>query len=123
MQRKLRIFCVEDDSESFDLMVIQLNRMGHAVCGRAGDASDAIAGISKTNPDLVLLDIELQGTLEGLVVGEHLIAKTDVPFVYLTGHDDEQILEQAKATVPDGFLLKPFNEHQLRVAIEMAMRT
>jgi len=118
-----RVFCVEDDSEFFDLISIQLNRMGHVVCGRAGCASDAIGSIGKTKPDVVLLDIELQGNLEGITVGDYLISETDIPFVYMSGHDDENILEMAKATLPDGFLLKPFDEHQLRVAIEMSNRT
>ena len=123
MHRRQRVFCVEDDSDFFDLMVIQLSRMGHAVCGRAGNVPEAISGIGKTTPDVVLLDIELQGTLGGIDVGEYLINETDIPFVYISGHDDEKILDRARTTVPDGFLLKPFDEHQLRVAIEMASRT
>jgi two-component system, response regulator PdtaR len=119
----LRIFYVEDDRMFSDLVTITLEKLGHSVCGRADNIGDAVAGIEKTSPDLVLLDIELNGAFGGIAVGDYLVSKTDIPFIYLSGHDDSSVLEEAKKTVPDGFLLKPFTGEQLRVAIEMALRT
>lgn len=116
------IFCVEDDGNLADLLKTQLNVMGYNACGFADNAQAAIAGIEKSNPDLVLVDIELRGKQEGFEIGNYLNSKTDIPFIYVTGHDDKKILAQARQTIPDGFLLKPFDMRQLKVAIEMANR-
>jgi CheY-like chemotaxis protein len=116
------IFCVEDDGNVAHLLKSQLNVLGYSVCGHADNAATAIAGIRKSNPDLVLVDIELQGRLEGFAIGDYLISKTDIPFIYVTGHDEKKMLDQARQTIPDGFLLKPYDLRQLKVAIEMAHR-
>jgi CheY-like chemotaxis protein len=122
MKHQLRIFYVEDDPTFSDLVTNKLEKLGYNVCGHAENAKDAIEGIGKSAPDLVLLDIELHGTYDGITVGDFLVSKTDIPFVYTSGHDDEVILARARKTVPDGFLVKPFGGNQLRVAIEMAAR-
>jgi two-component system, response regulator PdtaR len=117
-----RIFYVEDDKDLSDLVTIKLEKLGFCVCGVADNVDDAITGIQNKDPDLVLVDIELQGKYGGLSVGDFLVSKTDIPFIYTSGHDDKRILDVARKTVPDGYLLKPFNDSQLRVAIEMAVR-
>jgi DNA-binding response OmpR family regulator len=116
------IFFVEDDGNVAHLLKKQLDVLGYTVCGCANNAQTAIAGIQKSNPDLVLVDIELQGKPEGFAIGDYLISKTDIPFIYVTGHDDNKVLAQARQTIPDGFLLKPYDMRQLKVAIEMAHR-
>ena len=117
-----RIFFVEDDFDFSHLLKQQLTSLGHEVCGSASNASEAIAGIKKWNPDMVLLDMELHGSYEGIAIGHFLIHKTDIPFIYVTAHDEKHILDQARETMPDGFLLKPFSSRQLNSAIEMAHR-
>ncbi|WP_321505587.1 response regulator [uncultured Methanoregula sp.] len=113
---------MEDDTILSELEKILLEKLGYHVCGHADNARDAITGIQKKNPDLVLLDIELHENYEGILVGDFLNSKTNIPFIYVSGHDDKLTIEKARKTVPDGFLLKPFNDSQLRVAIEMAVR-
>lgn len=98
------IFCVEDDANVAHLLKNQLDVLGYHVCGFANNAQTAIAGIQKSNPDLVAVDIELQGRPEGFAIGDYLISKTDIPFIYVTGHDEKKTLEQARQTIPDGFL-------------------
>ena len=122
MKNPLKIFYIEDDPQLADLLDIRLKKLGYSVCGRADNAGTAMASIQTSKPDLALLDIELQGRNDGLAIGDYLLANTDIPFVYMTGHDETKVLEQARKTVPDGFLLKPFDDRQLRVAVEMALR-
>jgi len=122
MRPPLKIFYMEDDSQLADLLDCRLKKLGYDVCGHADNAGAAVDGIRTSEPDIALLDIELQGRNEGIAVGDYLLNNTDIPFVYMTGHDESEILEQARRTVPDGFLLKPFDERQLRAAVEMAMR-
>src|SRR5208283_99590 len=122
MKNLLKIFYIEDDAQLAELLDVRLKKLGYLVCGHADNAGTAVAAIQTSKPDLALLDIELQGRYDGLAIGDYLLANTDIPFVYMTGHDDMKVLEQARKTVPDGFLLKPFDDRQLRVAVEMALR-
>lgn len=122
MNHPLKIFYIEDDEQLADLLDVRLKRLGYQVGGRADNVSNAMTGIQTSKPDLVLVDIELHGKFEGLVIGDYLLSHTDIPFIYMTGYDDEKILDQARRTVPDGYLLKPFDDRQLRVAVEMAIR-
>ncbi|MEN6442222.1 MAG: response regulator [Methanoregula sp.] len=122
MNYPLKIFYIEDDEQLADLLDIRLKKLGYQVCGHADNAASAVTGVLTSKPDLALVDIELHGKFEGLVIGDYLLSYTDIPFVYMTGYDDMNILEQARRTVPDGFLLKPFDDRQLRVAVEMAIR-
>jgi len=122
MKQHKKVFCVEDNQQVAGLLKNQLEALGYLVCGIADNAPDAVAGIGKSQPDIALIDIELHGKFEGLDIGDFLVSKTDIPFIYLTAHDEPKILEKARKTIPDGFLLKPFDHRQLHVAIEMAHR-
>jgi CheY-like chemotaxis protein len=122
MKPQKKVYCVEDNRQVATLLQKQLETLGYLVCGIADNAPDAVAGIGKSNPDIALIDIELHGKFEGLDIGDYLVSKTDIPFIYLTGHDEQKILEKARMTIPDGFLLKPFDQRQLHAAIEMAQR-
>jgi two-component system, response regulator PdtaR len=90
------------------------------MCGVAGNARDALAGIGQSKPDIVLVDIGLNGKPEGLEIGNFLASKTDIPFIYVSGQDDPEILENARKTIPAGYLLKPFDETDLKVALDTA---
>ena len=122
MTHPLKVYFIEDDEQLADLLDTRLKNLGYSVSGRADNACDAMEGIRTGKPDLALVDIELHGRLEGLAIGDYLVSNTDIPFVYMTGHDDDTIIEQARRTILDGYLLKPFDDRQLRVAVEMALR-
>jgi len=117
-----KVFCVEDDHNVAKVLEQQLEYLGYKVCGIAKNAPAALEGIGKSNPDFALVDIELEGNLGGLDVGNFLITETDIPFVYMTAHEEQEVLDKARQTLPDGFLLKPFDTRQLRVAMVMAQR-
>ncbi|HVP97440.1 response regulator [Methanoregula sp.] len=118
----LKVFFLEDDQQMAELLDLRLKQMGYHVCGKANNVEAAVSSIQECKPDIALIDIELQGQNDGLAIGDYLLNNTDIPFVYMTGHDEAKILEMARRTVPDGYLLKPFDDRQLRVAVEMAMR-
>ena len=118
---KAEIFIVEDDPIIAQLIEWRLSALGYSVCGRASNGNDAIEGIKDKKPDLALLDIGLAGDLDGIGVAHVLSVETDVPYVYLTSHDDGDYLERAKQTVPYGYIKKPFSDHDLRICIELAL--
>jgi two-component system, response regulator PdtaR len=116
-----RIFFIEDDEIVAKVIEWRLNKLGYSVCGSAKNGIDAIALIKEKEPDLVLLDIELKGSMDGIEVGEFLSAKTTIPFIYVTAHTGDSILKRAKNTGSKGYVKKPFSDDDLRVAIELAL--
>lgn len=116
-----RVFFVEDDEILAKVIEWRLNKLGYTICGSAASGVEAIALIKETEPDIVLLDIELRGHMDGIDVGEFLSSKTKIPFIFLTSHTEDDILKRAKTTKPKGYIKKPFSDDDLRVAIELAL--
>lgn len=118
---KAKVLIVED--EAFIALEIKnrLQRMGYEVCGVVSSGEDAIQQAEAMRPDLVLMDIRLKGDMSGIKAAVVIREKSRIPIVYLTSHADEETLEQAKWTSPSGYLLKPFQEKDLRIGIEIAL--
>ncbi|HVX28713.1 MAG TPA: sigma 54-interacting response regulator [Parafilimonas sp.] len=113
------ILIVEDEFIVADDLQLTLQQAGYTVCGIADKVETARDIISKKNPSLVLLDIHLKGTLNGIELAKELKA-LNIAFVYLSANSNQKILEEAKATEPYGFLVKPFREKYLLVMIDIA---
>jgi len=119
--KQVRIFFVEDDEVLARVIEWRLTKLGHNVCGSSNNGAAAVEKIKQLQPDLVLLDIELQGDMDGIEIGEFLAENTQTPFIYLTSHTEENFLKRAKKTRPKGYIKKPFDDDELRVAIELAI--
>jgi DNA-binding NtrC family response regulator len=114
-----KILIVEDESLiAFDLKLI-LTRAGYKVCAIADSVKEALTIIDDEKPELVLLDIFLKGPLNGIDLAKEL-TKKNIAFVYLSANFQESILEKAKTTQPYGFLVKPFREKELLIALDVA---
>lgn len=118
---KTKILVVEDEILIAREIEGCLCRLGYEVIGFATKATEALQQIAALKPDLVLLDIRLQGSVDGISVAEQLRDRFHFPFIYLTAYVDDATLERAKQTHPYGYILKPFNQNDLRVAVEMAL--
>src|SRR5215510_3788057 len=99
----------------------RLVRMGHAVLAIVATAEEAVEHTERLHPDLVLMDITLQGEMDGIEAAELIRRKWDIPIVYVTAFADDQTVKRAKITEPYGYLLKPFQERELHVVIEVAI--
>jgi PAS domain S-box-containing protein len=112
---------VED--EGLVALAIQksLERLGYIVTGSVADGEDAFRVAAETAPDLILMDIRLQGDLDGIEVAERIMESQRIPVVYLTAHSDEKTLERAKLTEPFGYIVKPFDEQSLFSTVEIAL--
>jgi len=119
---KSRIFIVEDDDVIARLMEWRVKKLGYDVCGRAAEGKEAISLIQSMSPDLVLLDIGLPGNCDGISVAHQIRRNHDLPIVFVTGYSQGEIIDRAKKTSPNGFILKPFSDDDLRVGIELALR-
>ncbi len=116
-----RILCVED--EHLVALDIQhsLERMGHTVVV-VYKGEEAVAQVAKRRFDLVLMDIKLGGRIDGIQAAQTIRATYDVPIIYLTAYADNTTLERARMTEPYGYVLKPFQERELKAAIGMALQ-
>ncbi len=116
-----RIVIVEDEViVAFDLQS-RLESLGHTVCANVTTAEEALECIARELPDLVLMDICLAGKMDGIEAAEIMRSDPSVPVVFVSAHADEERLERAKLTMPFGYLLKPFQDRDLKVTIEMAL--
>ncbi len=119
---KSRIFIVEDDDVIARLVEWRVKKLGYDVCGRAAEGKEAISLIQSMSPDLVLLDIGLPGNCDGISVAHEIRRTHDLPIVFVTGYSQGEIIDRAKKASPNGFILKPFSDDDLRVGIELALR-
>ncbi|GAO44674.1 sigma-54-dependent transcriptional regulator [Flavihumibacter petaseus] len=113
-----RILIVEDEFIIANDLQLILEKAGYAVIGIAVSGEEADAFISR-KPDLVLLDIRLKGRQSGIDIARKLRTE-HIAFIYLSANSNQKILEAAKATEPDGFLVKPFREKDLLIALDIA---
>lgn len=98
-----------------------LKILGYEVVGTAANGPDAIARANQTRPDLVLMDIILQGEMDGIEAAEIIHSQLNIPIIFLTASTDENTLQRAKITEPFGFMIKPFEERELHSHIEIAL--
>jgi CheY-like chemotaxis protein len=120
MSRK-RIFIVEDEGIVAADLTDRLDQLGYDAAGQAASGEMAIKKIGATLPDLILMDIILQGDMDGVEVAEEIQKLHKIPVVYLTSHADEATMQRARITGPFGYVLKPFEERELHMAIEIAL--
>src|SRR5450432_584157 len=114
-----KILIVEDQFIEANNLQMILERAGYSVCSIARSVPIALKIIEKEEPDLVLLDIHLQGPLTGIDLAKDLRQK-NIAFVYLSANSNRQILDAAKLTKPYGFLVKPFRERDVLVMLDVA---
>jgi CheY-like chemotaxis protein len=115
------IFIVEDERIVAEDLKRMLERLGYKVVGSASSGDEAIEKMKATPPHLVLMDIRIQGALDGIDVAEHVVTEFDIPVIYLTAYADETTVDRAKGTLPSGYILKPFEERSLKTIVELAL--
>src|SRR5262249_19244127 len=116
-----RILVVEDEAIVATDITSTLRSLGCVSTASASSGAAAIQAAEVMQPDLVLMDIRLKDGDDGVKAAREIGDRFGIPVVYLTAHADEQTLRRAKATQPFGYGLKPFDERDLHVAIEMAL--
>jgi DNA-binding LytR/AlgR family response regulator len=118
----LRILIVEDELLVAADLQDTLERQGYEVPMAVRSGEVALRVLSEVQPDLVLLDINLKGELSGIATAARIRAWRPVPFIFLTGQADRATLDQALAQGPAAYLVKPFVERDLSIAVELALR-
>ena len=116
-----QILVVEDEGIVALHLAQRLEGLGHTVPLVVGSGMEAVRQAAAVRPDLVLMDIHLQGEMDGIEAAKQIRAQGDIPVVYLTAYADEPTLQRAKITEPFGYVLKPFQTRDLQITIEMAL--
>ncbi len=119
--RKAQILIVEDERIVAEEIQGGLKKMGFAVSAIVSSGEEAIKKVKENNPDLVLMDIVLKGEMDGVETASQIRTQFNIPIVYLTAYADEELLERAKITEPFGYIIKPFEDRELKIAVELAL--
>jgi PAS domain S-box-containing protein len=115
-----KILIVEDEPIVSLDMNRALTKKGYAVVATIPRGEEAMKSVNELEPDIILMDIILQGEMDGIDTVEQIKSHHDIPIIYVTAHSDEATLSRAKATEPHGYVIKPINQKELITAIELA---
>lgn len=116
-----RILVVEDERIIALHMRQQLTKLGYDVPNAVSTGDHALRRIEELQPDLVLMDINLKGKLDGIATAATIRRSYDIPVIYLTAYSADETLARAAATNPHGYLLKPFSERELHAMIQVTL--
>ena len=116
-----RILIVEDDEAIIRQLQYFLNQSDYTVLGILNSGEELIKELKHLEPDVLIMDIELGGALDGISTVEKLHEQYNLPIIYLSAKTDQRTLQRAQSTVPFGYLTKPVNPIELRFTIELAI--
>lgn len=117
-----KILVVEDELIAAENISRNLKKLGYEVIGIVDSGIEAIETATNQHPNLVLMDIMLQGDLDGIEAAGHIRSQLKIPVVYMTAYADDNTLSRAKLTEPYGYLVKPFKPQGLKTTIEIALQ-
>lgn len=118
---KTMIIIVEDEVLLANDLKMSLENLGYGVCAIFDTAEKALELIEHDQPDLICMDIVLKGKMDGIEAAEIIRSRWGIPVIFLTAYSDNEILKRAKITEPFGYLVKPVQDRDIKVGIEMAV--
>ncbi|KPM48240.1 LytR/AlgR family response regulator transcription factor [Jiulongibacter sediminis] len=121
MNTPVKILIVEDEMLIGANISMILEELGYEISGLVPRAEDALLNIKSNKPDIILLDIQLKGNMDGIALAEVIQQTNPVPVIFLTANSDEAHFNKAKETNPYAFLSKPFKKRDLQRALELTI--
>ena len=118
---KKKIFVVEDESIVSLEIQSRLKSLGYAISGAAASGDEAIRKVIDLKPDLILMDIRIKGEIDGIETAAEIKKIYDIPIIFLTAYADPVTIQRAKIADPFGYIIKPFEERELNISIEIAL--
>ncbi|MDJ0596863.1 MAG: response regulator [Pleurocapsa sp. MO_226.B13] len=119
--KSINILIVEDELILAKSLARKLKRCGHTVIDIVSSGLKAIEKVSHTNVDLILMDIVLQGDLDGIATSQKIQENHQIPIIYLSSYSDRETLKRARETKPKGYIVKPYKLEDLKATIEAAL--
>jgi PAS domain S-box-containing protein len=120
-ESKVKILVVEDELIIAKGIEKRLKALGYSVTDTVASGDEAVKLALEILPDLVLMDINLQGGMDGVTAAEQIRSQADIPVIFLTAYADSDTLARAKVSEPFGYIVKPFQDITLKSSIEMAL--
>ena len=118
---RFKILIVEDEAIVAADIQNHLENFGYDVCPLASTGENGLTIAGRERPDLVLMDISLEGDMDGIHAAGQIRRELDIPIVFLTAYTDNDLLERAKRVEPYGYLVKPFKPKELHITIELSL--
>jgi len=116
-----KIFIVEDEAIVAESLNDQLEGLGYIVTGNAPSGEEALRNIKNNLPNLVLMDIMLEGEMDGVETAQQIRELYGIPVIFLSAYSDSETLGRAKLTEPFGYLIKPYKERELHTTLEITL--
>ncbi|MFA5268979.1 MAG: response regulator [Methanoregula sp.] len=116
-----RILIVEDDEIIANLISVMLEKKGYSIVGKVASGEESIIRAAELEPDLILMDINLAGIMDGVTAATFIFQLFQYPIVFLTALCDDQLLDRAKNAQPLGYVIKPFTDRDLSSNVELAL--
>jgi DNA-binding NarL/FixJ family response regulator/DNA-binding PadR family transcriptional regulator len=116
-----KILVVDDEAIITMQLEERLSAMGYTISGMAASGEEAVDKARRLRPDIVLMDIVMPGKVNGIEAAKIIFEELDIPVVFVTSYADDTIIEKAKNVRPYGYIVKPFNELEIKAAIEVAL--
>ncbi|MDQ7823873.1 MAG: response regulator [Candidatus Eremiobacteraeota bacterium] len=114
----LKMLVVEDERIVARDICLMLENLGYLICGMSYTGADAIKKARETKPDIILMDIMLEGDIDGIETASRIREESDVPIIFITAYSDNTTLGRIKLTDPSGYILKPVESRQLKFTID-----
>jgi PAS domain S-box-containing protein len=121
MSTASRIMIVEDDEIIANLISLMLEKNGYNIAAKISSGEEAVMKSADIHPDLVLMDINLNGLMDGITAARYIFSLFHFPVIFLTAFSDEQLVARAKVSQPYGYIMKPVTEKELVANIEIAL--
>jgi CheY-like chemotaxis protein len=118
---KPRLLIVEDESIVAADIAVSVRQLGYNVAAIAASGEEALVLAEQVGPNLVLMDIHLRGRMDGVEAAQVMRDRFQLPVVFLTAYGEDETFQRAKEAQPFGYILKPFEDRELRIVIEMAL--
>jgi CheY-like chemotaxis protein len=122
MKPKVRILIAEDEAISALSMQRALTRSGYKVCELVSTGEEAVERVKQKKPDLVIMDVILNGSVNGVEAAMEIRSRSDIPIVFVTGYEEEKLIERIKSVKSSTYLIKPFTPKALDSAITHALQ-
>jgi CheY-like chemotaxis protein/DNA-binding PadR family transcriptional regulator len=116
-----KVLVVDDEAIITMQLEERLTALGYEVAGMAASGEDSIEKARRLKPDIVLMDIVMPGKMNGIEAAKQIYDEMEIPVVFVTSYADDAIIEKAKSARPYGYIVKPFNELEIKAAIEVAL--
>lgn len=119
--KQATIMIVEDEALVALSLQKKLEKLKYSIPKIAHTGEEAVQEVEKIHPDLVLMDIKLSGKMDGVTAAEQIRQHNHIPVVFMTAYSDEETLQRAKLSGPFGYILKPYDDRDIRTTIEIAL--